>query len=363
MKKIIFMENFDRFPDTANNSTVRMNLEAAVDLYTPVLEDFLLPAYTLSSAYSSKTGYIGKLTVDGREYRGYVESAGSYYGHVSLRYPKKAGGDRYRIWYGFRMASTAFKANTALVAGYATTLPVNTAGVGVGSYYVEICVDLAQKKFFCYRNKTFTGSIDMGNELSYMSSGSSAGALNIGRMNQYGTSPVTGLMVTTDIYIATETWGADEEAPVMEPFGPVRVESCPVAKVDADKFLTNNESKEAAVRYTALPEKGKVNPDPLYTDSDSSVGKFTFTQPTSTKAPLAVQVMCGVERGVSSNGKAVIAINDGTKQVEMMNRVPSLSTDTLIPPVLQVLNTTLDGQPLTKDYTDKLTVNVHSEEG
>lgn len=361
MKRIIFMESFDRFPDSS--SSQHTELEQLIDKYTLVPKGFESPAFTASIAYSSRTGHIGTLAVDGREYRGYVETTFASYGHIFLRYPKVAAGDRVRVWHGFRLSSNKFKLNASMASSPEITLPCNTISGDSGSYYVELCTDFTEKKVFCYRNKVFTGSVNMTqSELGNIAGGRSFAGIHAGRMDKNNSSPSTGEICTSDIYVALEKWDEKEEVPQMVPFGPVRVDFAPVTKVDADRFLTNNESKEVAVRYTGVFDKNKNNA-PLFSDSDGSVGKFSFKPMSSTKTPIAVQLSCGIERGVSSSGKAVVDINDTTKKVEVMNAIPPFSSAASVSPMVTVLNSTFDNKPLSVEYANGLTVEIHSEEG
>lgn len=363
MKKIICMESFAGYPDTEGVKNTKI-LEASVNAFAPMPAEYgyIAPAYVIDKSYGSRSSWIGSVTADGTTYRGLVESGNYYYGHVTFNLPKMELDSNKRLWVGCRISSTKFKNNVPLVGFLSSSSTVMAPAVGEGSYYLEVAVDVKAQCYYIYRNKELIQTLAFtGGDKNYIPQAKGA-VIHMGNGRDYGTSVATDNVCYSDLYVAIETWGADETAPALTPFGPVRVRSRKVTKVDAANFSTNNDSKEAAVQFVSEPTS-ILNTKPLFTDPDGGVGKFEFSALTETHVPLAFQVTMAARRGVSSIGKLMSNVTDGKSTVKITDSQPPLQTNTNIPSYVYCSDTKLDGTPLDGEYINKLSVEAHSEEG
>lgn len=362
MKKVIFMESFAAYPNTVARTNTSV-LEDAVSTYTPIPAEYgyLSPMIVINQSYSSRSSYIGSLTVDGTTYRGLIDTHGSYYGHVSFTVPKLETGSNKRLWVGCRISSNKFKTDTPFVTFYGSASTAKPPATGEGSYYIEVAVDAKTQQYYIYRNKELVQTMAWSSsDKTYIPQGK-VSMIYMGACSSYGQFISTGETCYSDVYIAMETWDTDE-APTPAPYGPISVVSRKVTKVNADSFSTNNTSKEAAVQQLMEPTV-KLTPNPLFTDSNGTVGTFEFEQKNEAKAPIAYQVSMSARRGVSSIGKLVSTIKDGTTTTTLTNEQPPLQTNASIPTYTYCSSTKLDGSALDAEYINKLSVEAHSEEG
>lgn len=352
MKNFIFMEGFKDWPATTPTSQNSLN-NFLVKMSPYINDSPILQVGTSSSVGVANSSY----ELDGVKYSGFYFGNGS--GFTSLSLPKFAQGSKARTYVGGRMVGTAFNVNVPFYTLTANSTPsTGKFETTVGSsYYLEFVIDHFTNKVSIYINKLkkFENTLT-SNEMSMIGKGTAKlyfGCYSVG-YSVFSGKP--GLH--TDFYMATETWDSDT-APDIEVFGPVSIDSYSVASADAPGFATDAESIPVAL---AAPYKDtySVKDQPVYTDNDSSVGKFTFNKVPATAKPIAAMCSIYAMRGPSSGATLVTKITDGTNELATDQYVPTLTTATASPTIFYDLTPKLTA--VTPEALNKIVVELNSKE-
>lgn len=352
MKNFIFMEGFKDWPATTPASQNSIN--TFLTKMSPYINDIpILQVGTSSSVGVANSSF----ELDGVKYSGFYFGNGS--GFTSITLPKFAQGSKARTYVGGRMVGTTFSTSVSFYTLTANSAPSSgkvetTAG---SSYYLEFVIDHFTNKVSIYVNKLkkFENTLTT-NEISTIAKGTAKlyfGCYGVG-YSVFAGKP--GLY--TDFYMATETWDGDT-APDIEVFGPVSVDSYSVTSADAPGFATDAESIPAAL---AAPYKDtySVKDQPVYTDNDGNVGKFTFNTVPATAKPIAAMCSVYAMRGPSSGATLVTKVTDGTNELVADQYVPTLTTATVSPTVFYDLTPKLT--TVTPEALNKIVVELNSKE-
>lgn len=356
MKKFIFMEGFKDWPATASTTTSTI-FNYYLTKSSPYLNDVpILQLYSSSDVSIVNNSF----DLDGIKYSGVYLAKGT--GFMSIIIPKFASGDKARTYIGGRMVGTAFSNQTpfyTLSKGYAP----GSNGVGkfestIGaSYYIEFVIDHSTSKVSIYINKLKKFEVALtGSEIGSIAKGQGKLCFGCYDTGWSAFSSKPGLL--TDFYMATETWDGDT-APEVSVFGPVSVDSYTVATADAPGFATDADSILTSLK-APYKDTFAVKDQPVYTNNDDGVGKFTFTPVPATAKPVAA--MCSIQtmRGPSSGATLVTKITDGTKELVADQYVPTLTTAQASPTIFYDLTPKFDA--LTPEALNKVVVELNSKE-